>query len=59
MATAKNLEIEIKLQLSCFTDYLKLLGFLGPLDEARHQLNGFFDTADRRLSHEGWALRVR
>jgi inorganic triphosphatase YgiF len=54
-----NLEIEIKLQLQSFTNYLKLIGFLGAIDAEEQHINGFFDTEDRRLSAEGWALRVR
>ncbi len=54
-----NREIEIKLDLGSFTNYLKLIGFLGQIDQEEHQINGFFDTEDRRLSKEGWALRVR
>ncbi len=52
-------EIEIKLDLGSFTNYLKLVGFLGQLDHEERQSNGFFDTEDHRLSREGWALRVR
>ena len=54
-----NLEIEIKLQLGSFTNYLKLTGFLGPIDSEEHQINGYYDSEDRRLSKAGWALRVR
>ena len=57
--TDKNLEIEIKLQLRSFTDYLKLVGFLGQIENEEHQLNGFFDTEDRQLAKAGWAFRVR
>lgn len=52
-------EIEIKLQLNSFTDYLKLLGFLGQAEEEEHHVNAFFDSEDRKLAREGWALRVR
>jgi uncharacterized protein YjbK len=55
----ENLEIEIKLQLGNFTDYLKLIGFLGNIDSEDHQENCFFDTEDRQLATAGWALRVR
>lgn len=52
-------EIEIKLDLGSFANYLKLIGFLGHTeDEVRH-LNAFFDTEDRQLAKAGWALRVR
>ena len=54
-----NLEIEIKLQLGSFVNYLKLAGFLGPIDSEEHQINGYYDSEDRRLSTAGWALRVR
>jgi len=54
-----NREVEIKLNLLSFTNYLKLVGFLGQIDQEDRQLNGFFDTEDRRLSQTGWALRVR
>jgi uncharacterized protein YjbK len=54
-----NREIEIKLDLGSFTNYLKLVGFLGQIDREERQLNAFFDTADRRLAKAGWALRAR
>ncbi|HOD65359.1 MAG TPA: CYTH domain-containing protein [candidate division Zixibacteria bacterium] len=54
-----NEEIEIKLDLGSFTNYLKLVGFLGQLDGEERQVNAFFDTEDRVLSRDGWALRVR
>jgi adenylate cyclase class IV len=59
MATAGNLEIEIKIQLGSFTDYLKLLGQLGPIEREEHHLNAFFDSPQRDLSEAGYALRVR
>lgn len=61
MAAIENArkEIEIKLDLGSFTNYLKLLGFLGQIDSEQHQLNCYFDTADQKLKNEGWALRVR
>lgn len=52
-------EVEIKLDLGSFTNYLKLMGFLGQVSREVRQHNGFFDTEDRRLSELGWALRVR
>ena len=52
-------EIEIKLNLESFTNYLKLIGFLGKIDGEEHQINGFFDTEDKKLASDGWALRVR
>ncbi len=52
-------EIEIKLRLESFMDYLKLLGFLGKVESEDHHINGFFDTEDRQLAKAGWALRVR
>ncbi|MFQ5499864.1 MAG: CYTH domain-containing protein [Candidatus Zixiibacteriota bacterium] len=52
-------EIEVKLSLGSFTNYLKLIGFLGHIDSEEHQLNGFFDTPDCSLLAGGWALRVR
>jgi uncharacterized protein YjbK len=54
-----NREIEIKLDLGSFTNYLKLVGFLGKIDYEEQQVNGFFDSEDKLLSKEGWALRVR
>ena len=54
-----NREIEIKLDLGSFTNYLKLVGFLGQIEQEDRHINGFFDTEDRRLSKKGWALRVR
>jgi len=52
-------EIEFKLDLGSFTNYLKLVGFLGQIDDEERHRNGFFDSEDRRLSKAGWALRVR
>ncbi|HUV30849.1 MAG TPA: CYTH domain-containing protein [Acidobacteriota bacterium] len=54
-----NLEVEIKLQLGSFPDYLKLIGFLGAVESEERHINGFFDTEDRRLAESGWVLRVR
>lgn len=52
-------EIEIKLDLGSFTNYLKLLGYLGQIDRELKQVNCFFDTEDHQISKGGWALRVR
>ena len=52
-------EIEIKLDLGSFTNYLKLIGFLGKIEHEESQLNAFFDTEERHLAKAGWALRVR
>ena len=52
-------EIEIKLDLGSFTNYLKLIGFLGHIEDEVHHVNCFFDTEDRKLAKAGWALRVR
>ncbi len=52
-------EIEIKLDLSSFANYLKLIGFLGQIDEEIQQRNCYFDTEDRQLSKSDWAFRVR
>jgi len=54
-----NNEIEIKLNLVSFTNYLKLIGFLGKMEQEEHHLNAFFDTENRLISKSGWALRVR
>ncbi|UCD63073.1 MAG: CYTH domain-containing protein [Candidatus Zixiibacteriota bacterium] len=54
-----NREIEVKLDLGSFTNYLKLVGFLGQIEQEERYTNAFFDTEDRRLSKKGWALRVR
>lgn len=61
MATDSNIhrEIEIKLDLGSFTNYLKLLGFLGQIEHEDLQQNGFYDSDDRKLAKSGWALRVR
>lgn len=56
---AKHVEIEIKLRLAEFPNYLKLVGFLGQIEDEVHQVNGFFDSEDRRLSSGGWAFRIR
>ncbi|UCG61539.1 MAG: CYTH domain-containing protein [Candidatus Zixiibacteriota bacterium] len=58
-STELNREIEIKLDLGSFTNYLKLVGFLGQIEQEDRHINGFFDTEDYRLSKKGWALRVR
>jgi uncharacterized protein YjbK len=55
----KDIEIEIKLELGSFADYLKLVGFLGAAESEERQVNGYFDTEDRKLAAAGWALRVR
>ncbi len=52
-------EIEIKIDLGSFTNYLKLIGFLGRIESEDQHINVFFDTEDRQLSQNGWALRVR
>ncbi|RKX24952.1 MAG: hypothetical protein DRP47_10600 [Candidatus Zixiibacteriota bacterium] len=52
-------EIEVKLNLGSFLNYLKLTGYLGQVDYQLSQVNCFFDTEDRLLSSKGWALRVR
>lgn len=54
-----TLEIEIKLDLGSFANYLKLLGHIGHLDAEKDQRNAFFDTEDQQLRKLGWALRVR
>ena len=59
MATAENLEIEIKIQLESFPDYLKIIGYVGLVDSEENHLNAFFDSPDRKLSVAGYALRVR
>ncbi|MDX9856568.1 MAG: CYTH domain-containing protein [candidate division Zixibacteria bacterium] len=55
----QNIEIEIKLRLESFCEYLKLVGFLGNPDRELHQVNCFFDSEDHRLMADGWAFRVR
>jgi uncharacterized protein YjbK len=52
-------EIEIKLDLESFTNYLKLMGFLGQVEQEDHHINAFFDTEDQQLAKAGWGLRVR
>lgn len=59
MESDLSLEIELKLQLGSFTNYLKLVGHLGAIDKEEHQINGFFDSEQRELATDGWALRVR
>jgi len=59
MQSERELEVEIKIQLESFTDYLKLIGFLGPIDEEEHHVNAFFDTPERTLGANGFSLRVR
>ena len=55
----QGVEIEIKVGLASFMDYLKLVGFLGQIESEDHHINGFFDSEDRQLAKGGWALRVR
>ncbi len=52
-------EIEFKLNLETFINYLKLIGFLGRIEHEERQVSAFFDTEDRKLAGLGWALRVR
>lgn len=52
-------EIEIKLVLKSFPDYLKLIGFLGRVEDEEHHTNAFYDTKDQHITKAGWALRVR
>jgi inorganic triphosphatase YgiF len=59
MANTGSLEIEIKIQLESFTDYLKLLGYLGPIDREEHHHNAFFDSPQKELLGAGYVLRVR
>jgi inorganic triphosphatase YgiF len=59
MAANSDLEIEIKIQLESFMDYLKLLGYLGPIDRKEYHQNAFFDTPERELGQAGYVLRVR
>lgn len=55
----QHLEIEVKLKISSFPDYLKMVGFLGNPDAEEHQVNAFFDSEDHQLLKAGWGLRVR
>jgi inorganic triphosphatase YgiF len=55
----ESVEIEIKVRLASFMDYLKLVGYLGQIEAEDHHINGFFDSEDRQLAKGGWALRVR
>ena len=43
-------EIEIKLDLGSFTNYLKLIGFLGHIEDEIKQINAFFDSNNRKLA---------
>ncbi len=52
-------EIEIKLALPSFCDYLKLIGFIGKADSVINQRNIFFDTETLEVSKLGYALRLR
>lgn len=58
-AVEQRIEIEIKLRIECFPDYLKLVGFLGNPDAEERQINAFFDSEDHALLKDGWGLRVR
>ena len=55
----KDIEIEIKLKLCSYPEYLKLMGHLGHMDHEEKLVNSFFDTQARELSQAGWAYRVR
>jgi uncharacterized protein YjbK len=55
----QHLEIEIKLQLPSFPEYLKLLGFVGNAEREEQLFNCFFDSTDRQLAAAGYAYRVR
>lgn len=59
MMTNCEMEIELKIKLNGYVDFLKLIGSLGPLGDAERQVSGFFDTGERNLGQAGWALRVR
>lgn len=52
-------EIELKLLLPSFTDYLKLIGFIGEADSSTCQKNIFYDNDERTISSLGYALRMR
>jgi uncharacterized protein YjbK len=55
-------EIEIKLNLLCENNYLKLLEYLRANDMTATEIpqkNYFFDTDQSSLSKAGWALRIR
>lgn len=55
----KDIEIEIKLRLGSYPEYLKLIGHLGHMDREERLINCFYDTPERELSKAGWAYRVR
>lgn len=55
----KDIEIEIKLRLCSYPEYLKLVGYLGHMDHEERLINSFYDTPGRELSKAGWAYRVR
>lgn len=61
MSSSKNeiTEIELKLALPSFTDYLKLIGFIGEADAKINQINIFYDTPSSQISKLGFALRLR
>ena len=61
MSDTKNkiTEIELKLSLPSFADYLKLIGFVGEVDSSISQKNIFYDSQDREISALGYALRMR
>ena len=55
----KDIEIEIKLRLRSYPEYLKLMGHLGHMDREERLINCFYDTPGRELSKADWAYRVR
>lgn len=55
----RHTEIEIKLALPSFCDYLKLIGFIGKADSVINQRNIFYDTDTQEISKLGYALRLR
>lgn len=57
--SGKDIEIEIKLSLRSYPEYLKLIGYLGHMDHEERLINSFYDTPGRELSKADWAYRVR
>ncbi len=55
----ENKEIELKIALASFVDYLKLIGYIGNADAKIYQTNIFYDSADKQVSKLGYAFRLR
>jgi len=56
---SEPLEIELKFDLQCEENYLRMIEAFGGTAKRALQENLFFDTKNRSLEKAGWALRIR